>query len=192
MNKIYLDEEAYEYLCKWAEGRKTAVKFSPYYFKKVKVILKKYDFDFYAEATNYGYKVSMLDSRGIAVKGKITHDETGEHDFSLSFSFGNIGEENKEIYKRLFQLYCTAFIQANCFMWYGNLAESKKYVASGRNEGRDKTITFRKFNDSVYAVECGLHRSPEGIFSVRGHFRKYKSGKVIWIDEYLKGIKDEE
>lgn len=38
-----------------------------------------------------------------------------------------------------------------------------------------------------YAVSSHTHKSPEGIFSVRGHFRKYKSGKVIWIDEYLKG-----
>ena len=31
------------------------------------------------------------------------------------------------------------------------------------------------------------HASPGGIFSVRGHFRHYKNGKVIWISEYRKG-----
>ena len=33
----------------------------------------------------------------------------------------------------------------------------------------------------------GTHASPNGIFSVRGHYRHYKSGKVVWIAEYKKG-----
>lgn len=31
------------------------------------------------------------------------------------------------------------------------------------------------------------HASPRGIFSVRGHYRHYKSGRVVWIAEYKKG-----
>ena len=50
------------------------------------------------------------------------------------------------------------------------------------------TIAFRVFEGKTYAVSTSAHRSPEGIFSVRGHFRRYKDGKVIWIDEYLKGL----
>ena len=33
----------------------------------------------------------------------------------------------------------------------------------------------------------GSRRSPRGSFSVRGHYRHYKSGKVVWIAEYKKG-----
>ncbi len=33
----------------------------------------------------------------------------------------------------------------------------------------------------------GHHASPTGIFSVRGHYRHYKSGKVVWINEFRKG-----
>ena len=33
----------------------------------------------------------------------------------------------------------------------------------------------------------GTHASPAGSFSVRGHYRKYKSGAVVWIDPYIKG-----
>ena len=32
----------------------------------------------------------------------------------------------------------------------------------------------------------GSHRSPRGSY-VRGHYRHYKSGKVVWIEEYQKG-----
>lgn len=33
----------------------------------------------------------------------------------------------------------------------------------------------------------GTHASPAGSFSVRGHYRKYKSGAVVWIAPYIKG-----
>lgn len=33
----------------------------------------------------------------------------------------------------------------------------------------------------------GYRRSPSGQFTVRGHFRRYKSGKVIWVDAFIKG-----
>lgn len=33
----------------------------------------------------------------------------------------------------------------------------------------------------------GGHASPSGVFSVRGHYRHYKSGKVVWIAEFKKG-----
>ena len=33
----------------------------------------------------------------------------------------------------------------------------------------------------------GSHASPSCTFSVRGHYRHYKSGKTIWISEYEKG-----
>lgn len=29
---------------------------------------------------------------------------------------------------------------------------------------------------------------PEGVFQVRGHFRRYQTGQVVWIDGYMKGI----
>lgn len=32
------------------------------------------------------------------------------------------------------------------------------------------------------------HKSPKGEFSVRGHYRHYKSGKVVWIEQFSKGV----
>lgn len=33
-------------------------------------------------------------------------------------------------------------------------------------------------------------RSPKYAYSVRGHFRHYKSGKVIWVEQHIRGDKD--
>lgn len=72
-------------------------------------------------------------------------------------------------------------------MWFGNITEDKRIITRRSNTRNRKNITFRKFKESLYAVEFRPHKSPEGVFSVRGHFRKYANGKIIWIDEYLKG-----
>lgn len=187
MTHFYLDKEAYEYLCEWAEEYKTAVKYSPAFYQKVQVHLHGTDLKFYIESKRYGLRFSLLDEDGQIIKGKLLHYPDSESDYDLEFSTAERADNETHIH--IMQVFCTAYVQANCFMWYGNVCESKEYVASGKTVNEDKVITFRKYKGEVYAVNAGHHRSPEGVFSVRGHFRKYQSGKVIWIDEYLKGIK---
>lgn len=194
MIKYHLDKEAYNYLCEWAEENKTAVKYCPAYDKKSEICLAEYpkEVKFLVESKNYGVKFQLLDDEGLAIKGKMTHHSDSNSDFDLIFDLrDNIKNSSvADEYIRAMQVYCTSYLHANCFMWYGNIAESKQYVASGKNESEHlKIISFRKFKDTVYAVPVGHHRSPEGVFSVRGHFRRYQSGKVIWIDEFLKGTK---
>lgn len=49
------------------------------------------------------------------------------------------------------------------------------------------TYIIRKVNGTLLAAPSGSHASPRGIFTVRGHYRHYKSGKVVWVAEYKKG-----
>lgn len=98
-----------------------------------------------------------------------------------------LDEKSKSFLSHTITVFLTAFISANSFMWFGNLSENKRIITRSSTKENKKNITFRKFKDSLYAVEFRPHRSPEGVFSVRGHFRRYANGKVIWIDEYLKG-----
>ena len=49
------------------------------------------------------------------------------------------------------------------------------------------TYIIRKVNGTILAAPSGSHASPRGIFTVRGHYRHYKSGKVVWVAEYKKG-----
>lgn len=76
------------------------------------------------------------------------------------------------------------------YLWYGNFLDRDKreFSAVGKNQKGNKTIVFRPFQDQLYAASVGHHRSPEGVFQVRGHFRRYKTGKVIWIDGFMKGV----
>lgn len=63
----------------------------------------------------------------------------------------------------------------------------KKQIRSSKNAGPRTTYIIRKVGGELYAAPRGSHSSPRGIFSVRGHYRHYKSGKVVWIAEYKKG-----
>lgn len=69
-------------------------------------------------------------------------------------------------------------------------AEARESVSSGK-KGKDArnsvTYILRATRDGVAAIPQGSHASPSREFSVRGHFRHYKSGKVVWVDEYRKG-----
>lgn len=69
-------------------------------------------------------------------------------------------------------------------------AEARESVSSGK-KGKDTrnsvTYILRATRDGVAAIPQGSHASPSKEFSVRGHFRHYKSGKVVWVDEYRKG-----
>ena len=66
---------------------------------------------------------------------------------------------------------------------------ARKKPINGRKRKRTPRTTYilKSGNGALMAVPRGSHASPGGIFSVRGHFRHYKNGKVVWISEYRKG-----
>ncbi len=65
--------------------------------------------------------------------------------------------------------------------------ETSKRPATQRK--RRTTYILQTRNGKLLASPRGSHASPSGIFTVRGHYRHYKSGKVVWIAEYQKGTK---
>ncbi len=66
---------------------------------------------------------------------------------------------------------------------------ARKKPINGRKQKKPPRTTYilKSGNGALMAVPRGSHASPGGIFSVRGHFRHYKNGKVVWISEYRKG-----
>jgi len=56
-----------------------------------------------------------------------------------------------------------------------------------KNKPHQVTYILRRANGILIAAPKGSHASPRGEFTVRGHYRHYASGKVVWIAEYRKG-----
>lgn len=117
------------------------------------------------------------------VKGKIVTTPEGERDYNILYDFderhNNTLKKNFESVTQLVKMVAYEWVVVNNLFIYGNIVEG----------GGGENYSIREYDDKIYLIEGGSHRSPNGIFSVRGHFRKYKNGKIIWIDEYLKGVK---
>lgn len=65
---------------------------------------------------------------------------------------------------------------------------SKKLTKRSKKSKRSGvTYILTSFGKEPHIAVKGSHSSPQGVFSVRGHYRRYKSGKVIWIAQYMKG-----
>ena len=64
-------------------------------------------------------------------------------------------------------------------------SSNKKKLKKSKSSGI--TYVLRRDSKTAAIMPHGKHRSPQGTFNVRGHFRHYKDGKVVWIEEYSKG-----
>lgn len=103
-------------------------------------------------------------------------------------------EEEYDLFCRMTVNYYTLIM---AYMAFGNNDRKSNYefvtsspthhASSKRSKKRGKGITYI-FQKRQYVSKGGHHASPSYEFSVRGHYRKYKSGKTVWIAEYLKGI----
>jgi hypothetical protein len=77
----------------------------------------------------------------------------------------------------------------------GNPEMSKSKTMNGKAKPKQKkskaapnvVYILRETNGRLIAAPQGSHASPKGEFSVRGHYRHYKNGKVVWINPYKKG-----
>ena len=56
-----------------------------------------------------------------------------------------------------------------------------------QNSTKGITYLFRSRKGTPILTAPGHHNSPSGSFNVRGHYRHYKSGRVVWIPPYKKG-----
>lgn len=65
-----------------------------------------------------------------------------------------------------------------------------KQKATQNKTKRDNTIYLfnRQPSGKIVIRKKGERSAPHGEFNVRGHFRHLKSGKVVWINEFKKGV----
>lgn len=194
MNVIYINSDTIDMLDEWGLEYKRLVlingQYNRNYFSKCKIILNNLSEHYlYVEEKRDYIKMTLHEKDGMIAKIKAYYTPDGENDYTLQISSATY--ELDENLTHIAKSASATYFLINSFFIYGNLTEGKDVVIKSKTQGNDKVFTFRKFEDKLYAIQTTAHRSPEGIFSVRGHFRKYKDGKIIWIDEYLKGVNKE-
>lgn len=199
MHRLFIDEKSSFALDKWRIYNPGFVIAAPMYFQKFEVIFppecgRSFSYRAIVEKKKDYIKISLKKDKELIIVTKVIPDDIEkEHDFKILISVKNeqVKQAGEQVVGELMKEFASDILTANAFLTYGNVFEEKFLKLNSRNDGQDKVIVFRELNGEVYAAEARSHKSPEGVFSVRGHFRRYQSGKVIWIDEYLKGVEKE-
>lgn len=207
--KYYIDEDAFNFLVDWSEKNKPLIDglmLSNSCYSDKAVIYTKTDssntvpdshcyFEVKSKYIKAELKTAIFQNNGIynGVKFKLAQKENiKENNYKLENDTATyydiiIPYDSTDDTKIKIQLFSGLFTIINAFMFYGNITDDNHLKAIKQNDH----IFFKVYQDKLYAIPTdknSIHKSPEGIFSVRGHFRKYKSGKVVWISEYLKGL----
>lgn len=190
MNTIYIEESAYSYLREWADKDKLKCSLAKPFFRKCEIRKKDNpEFVLYVESKGLERKFSLKINKKLFAKGEFFPTPKGVNDFQIHYKLAEEAEMSQE-QLNVMMILITSYVHTNAFLWYGNYLDRDKreFSAVGTNQKGNKTIVFRPFQNQLYAASVGHHRSPEGVFQVRGHFRRYQTGKVIWIDGFMKGV----
>lgn len=190
MNTIYIEESAYSYLREWADKDRLTYSLAEPFFRKCEIRKKDNpEFVLYVESKGLQRRFSLKINKKLFAKGEFYPTPEGTNNFQLHYKLAKETETGQEQLDVMMAL-IISYIHTNAFLWYGNFLDRDKreFSAVGKNQKGDKTIVFRPFQNQLYATSVGHRRSPEGVFQVRGHFRRYKTGKVIWIDGFMKGV----
>lgn len=192
--KILIDPESWAALDEWLTEHPglTIAVWDAAYFEKMEIHFSSSDMIAYAEKKRDSWKCNIKSDGRVKLRIHITKDKTKVNDFAINYGVANLDDdETLESLNEVVRFVSTVLLTVNAYLTYGNAYEDRPVVLLGKNEDGGKSIIFRVFEGKAYAVATTTHRSPSGVFGVRGHFRRYKSGKVIWIDEYMKGLDKE-
>ena len=193
MNKIVLTAEEIERVFSWRDKHPEFVRSMPNPLSRLRIICKESGVEVNGtrEADRLRLKVysqkrncGMLEFRKLPLGyAKLTKDTT------------KFSEDEKN---SVLCLWCTLM----AMLVYGDVGrkatpdESQSDERPKKKNGHKKP--YKRETDHVTYIlmgetkshtrsHKGSHAKKSGCFSVRGHFRHYKSGKVVWIAEFKKG-----
>lgn len=205
MDKIILSEEQFEKLCVWGNNHNaehtSMLNERTFPIKALKIELPFCDFIIKGFIDDNGMKISM--------------NFSGQSLGSCYLLFDNGSSRcvkdniHKGINTKFKQDTCYVFTYVLLLMLHGNdfprvssqrqqrsnvkeptkkKFQSKQQKSVRKSENVVYLLRFDK-EDNPHIVSRGHHASPSHAFGVRGHFRHYKDGKVVWIESYEKGNK---
>lgn len=194
MDKIELTVEDIEALLKWRDEHKDEVRSHPAPLKAVEIVIPHSGFRI--KGIREGDTLRLHLSRHYEQFGNCTFVRRADGMW-VSTKNRTKGVAQEDLQSAL-TVYCTLM----ALMAYGRLEPRQEPESDGKGKSRRPqkaakrstrkpvkrtTYILRQVNGTLLAAPRGSHASPSGIFTVRGHYRHYKSGKVVWIAEYRKG-----
>lgn len=195
MDKVILSSQDIEWLLEWRDSHKEEVRMMPAPLKAVEIICK-----------DTGWHIKGFRD-GLDLKLHINHG--GKPLGSSKFKIGASGslitlpsKDRMQLEPSDKQSVLTVYCSLMALMTYGNMGQINDTVSKTERVGvphkaykgtakskKKPTTTYilRKTSKGLQAISQGSHASPGFEFTVRGHYRHYKSGKVVWVSEFTKG-----
>lgn len=192
MDKIVLSQKDIEFVLKWRDEHKELVRLGVNPLGAVKIV-----------CTDSGFTLTAIRK---AVDLHIGINQNGKSLGYLEYEFLNNGmysmtKDRAKISSDDKQSVLTVYASVMALMVFGRsdlkTPEHKERQTVSSSKKLAKKPKKNKRSGVTYILTCsgkephiavkGSHSSPQGVFSVRGHYRRYKSGKVIWISQYTKG-----
>lgn len=190
MDKVELSVADIEALLKWRDQHQPEVRSHPAPLKAVEIVMP-----------HNGYCIKGIrDGQHLRLHLRQWNTQLGNCEFirrpdGMWASTKNRMKVGKDDLQSVLTVYCSVM----ALMAYGHREEpdqeepreirqkSPHQKRQMKKQGKRTTYILRSVNGALSAVPRGSHASPRGIFTVRGHYRHYKSGKVVWVPEYKKG-----
>lgn len=192
MDKIVLSREDIEFVLKWRDEHKEFVRLGVNPLRTVKIICPDSGFTLTAIREAVGLRIGITQN-GKSL-GSLEYEFLNNGMYRMTKDKAKISNEDK-------QSVLTVYASVMALIVFGKstaeMPETKEYQTASSSKKLTKRSKKSKRSGVTYILTCsgkephiavkGSHSSPQGIFSVRGHYRRYKSGKVIWIAQYTKG-----
>lgn len=194
MDKIIYSQEDIDFLLDWRDKHKEDVRKYACPIKAIKIISKANTS--LCTCIRDGNTIKVTVTLGGKPFGKIFAELVGSGMYRV-----NEKKTSKIFNTEMIQSIMTVYASTMALLAYGGgttkplkRADSKPNGSKPQpnkkhNKSKPNGVTYVLRRDSTTAaiLPHGKHRSPQGTFNVRGHFRHYKDGKVVWIEEYSKG-----
>lgn len=196
MNKILLSENDLQFVLNWRDGHKDLVRLGANPMKAVKIVCV--DSKYTITGIRDGNSLELGINHNGSSLGRVTFEVMENGLCRLVKNRTKLTQEN-------IQAALTVYCSVMALIVFGNetvdLPEPKprkKHNADMPKPSTKSTPKKRRNKEVTYILTRGKgrpsirpqgsHSSPRGQFSVRGHYRHYRSGKVVWVAEYRKGV----
>lgn len=189
MDKIELNQADLQLLLEWRGQNVELVRSMPAPLKAVELVMKHNNLRIKGFRDGRSLKLHLSDGRNTLLNVESELDRWGRL----------IHKKGKNLLdKDSFQSVLTVYCSLMALIAYSRPVVSEepppshskphqKHNGAPSRPKQQTTYIIRKVNGRILAALSGSHASPRGIFSVRGHWRHYKSGKAVWIEQYKKG-----
>ena len=202
MDKIEITAKEIEQLLKWRDEHVEFVRYHPAPLKAVEIII-----------TDNGFRIKgFREDNDLRLHLNINGRSVGKCEFvrradgmfatkpgKVRFDAAVFGK-NPAAHGEMVQAMLTVYCSLMALMAFARVEPDEEVEKPARQtvphkpakkgaKKPTKSVTYilRSHKGSLYAAPRGSHASPRGVFSVRGHFRHYRDGKIVWIAEYRKG-----